>query len=113
VLDFDYALASEKLTPTRTDTPSNLGQLFFRGSLMAINSLRDPDPVKFDTEVAMSPDLKETLTKLINLEIRDEPDHVGPPINILEIGKSGATWIAGGEGCSLNIVQSSGTLNSR
>jgi hypothetical protein len=40
--------------------------------------------------------------KLVELEIEDEPSSVGPPIAILRLDSSGATWIS--HGCDCPIV---------
>lgn len=38
---------------------------------------------------------------LVELEIEDEPSSVGPPIAILRLDTSGATWISNGCGCPI------------
>jgi len=42
-----------------------------------------------------------SLDRLIRLEIKAHPDEVGAPINILELGGSGARWLQNGGNCSL------------
>jgi hypothetical protein len=84
-----------------TSTSPHVAEVFYMGTHKAIDALRNPDASKFDTALATRADLKEALTELINLEIQAEPNIVGPPVKVLAIGKSGPTWIAGGEGCPL------------
>ena len=43
---------------------------------------------------------QDVIRDLITLEIQDQPDHVGPPINILRVGRDGAaSWLEGGGVC--------------
>lgn len=44
-------------------------------------------------------DVQVAIHELIELQIRDTPERVGPPINILRIGSDGAHWLEGGEVC--------------
>ena len=79
-----------------TDCASG-GQIFLLGETQA--ALR-----KLGTQSPYPPSIRpqEVIRDLIGLEIREQPDYVGPPINILRVNSDRTSnWLQGGDVCKL------------
>jgi hypothetical protein len=67
------------------------------GTFKAILSYQSANPTWGD-------DLIRGVRNLVQLEIDDRPDSVGPPIRILKIDSKGPRWIQSGEGCDTGDI---------
>jgi hypothetical protein len=77
-----------------TDCPGGVTHIEYMGKQNAIKAYyASHDVWKMDPVVLAR--------KLVELEIQDEPSSVGPPIAILRLDSSGATWISNGCGCPI------------